>query len=227
MYFVCYRKHRNWYGDVLSQCLSLPQDEVAVRASGCVCGGVATAMVLFGAKKQLLLFPEKFEVVHELYRGVKREQQEGGGGGAGQEGGEGEGQGGRGGEGEEGSGRCHKRTDRTSKSVGKVLGNAFGYESSSSESDCSHGSGDSSHMPHPSGGSGDSSHTPSSLHGSDEDHLADSSTHNTHPSDPSVNRETPSLVEQVHAHFGNWCERLADGTLKRYSVEAWPEWPHP
>lgn len=235
VYFACYCKHRNWYGDLLSQCPCLPRDEVVMRVSGCVCGDVATAMLLFGAKKQLLLFPEKFEVVCELYRGLKREGQEG----------EGAGQ-------EERGRRCQKRgvaRDKAAKrnhEVGKVLGNTFGYESSSSESDdCSHGSDDSSHMPHPLDGSGDSSHMPCPLHagsdcshesgdkGSDGDHLADmphplsaSPAHRPHPLDPS-GRGTPSLVEQVHTHFGNWCERLADGTLKRYGVEAWPEWPRP
>ena len=33
-----------------------------------------------------------------------------------------------------------------------------------------------------------------------------------------------SLVDQVTHSFGNWLDRLADGSLRRHAISKWPEW---
>ncbi len=37
-------------------------------------------------------------------------------------------------------------------------------------------------------------------------------------------REGDCLIDQIRLTFGNWLERLADGSLKRWTLSEWPEW---
>lgn len=214
LFFACYHKQQRWFFNLLSQSPQLTQTEVACRARGCVNGGVATAILLFGAKRQMALFPDKFDLVLKLCRGMEDKRREG----RKEEGGDCSG-------GEE----CTREEDRRQekrneerastdlgkvenvksnrREVGGVLGSMFGYESSDEvDKDISSHSveyGDSrevgvevvhcrpAHEPHPPGGG------------------------------------SPSrLVEQVNTYFENWCERMGDGSLRRCGVEAWPEWTH-
>ena len=36
-----------------------------------------------------------------------------------------------------------------------------------------------------------------------------------------------SKVEQISKRLGIWMDKLVDGSLRRYNVDAWPNWPHP
>lgn len=40
----------------------------------------------------------------------------------------------------------------------------------------------------------------------------------------SAESDKSALVRQVILGFGNWLERLADGSLRRYSIQEWPDW---
>ena len=35
-----------------------------------------------------------------------------------------------------------------------------------------------------------------------------------------------SNVEQISKRLGMWMDKLVDGSLRRYNVDAWPNWPH-
>lgn len=185
-FFLCHRGNRKWFEGVLKSCPDLSPEEVELRIRGCDSGGVATAVLLFGAKKQLVLFPNKFEVVRRLC-----------GGGA-----EGGGRGGAPsdvGDDSSASGRSGSDNLRH-REVGRVLGNTLGYESSEEEA-----SGEEE--------AGLRSHDTSKLN----------STHKPHAG----GERYLELMGQVRDSFQHWCERLADGSLKRYRVEVWPEWTHP
>lgn len=119
--FACYHKHWRWFLDLLNQCPEIVHNEAAWRVKGCVSGGVATAVLLFGAKKQLALFPEQFDVVWELCREEEGEGREGEGTARWKQG-----------EGSPGGGV--EGTNCTKRDVGGVLGSVFGYESSSEDS---------------------------------------------------------------------------------------------
>ena len=36
-----------------------------------------------------------------------------------------------------------------------------------------------------------------------------------------------SKVEQISKRLGMWMDKLVDGSLRRYNVDAWPNWSHP
>lgn len=181
----------------------MSHNEAKWRVKGCVSGDVATAVLLFGAKKQLVLFPERFSVVWELCGG--RGVEEGGGEGKGMA---------RHKEGEEASGKkCRKRE------VGGVLGSVFGYESSGDESTSD---------PHRQFTNGRWSVTEEVRDGLVH---AEPASCDSHPASGDGNGRRsgvgcPGLVEQVNTSFQNWCERMGDGSLKRCGVEVWPEWTH-
>ena len=221
LFYLCYRTNCNWLGHVIGVCPQLRKDEIELRVKGCVVGRVATAVCLIGAKKQILLFPEKLETVLELYSNGKegrtccrdplsREKKE--------ESGEGslkreeevrsrvE---------EEGSleGTVEDECDRTlnqrdfgvlvserarnhsrPNNVGETLGKSLGYETSSDEE-----------------GRGD------------RENKSQFSTEKYSDESPDPAGSLGPVV-QVGERFSNWMERLADGSLTRYSVEAWPDW---
>ena len=80
-------------------------------------------------------------------------------------------------------------------SVGRRLGSTLGYETESSEDE-------------------------------KEDHLCvdKDHSHRLHPPDSVDEYDRSALVHQVTSGFVTWLERLADGSLSRYSIEEWPEW---
>lgn len=163
---------------MLRCCPQLDSEEVEFREKGCVSGGVATAMLLFGAKKRFVLFPEKFEVVQEL---CGRGERIGGG--------------------ERGVSSENLSTGQSlrRRQVGEVLGTALGYETSDEED--------------------------SDSNSKDEHPSPVNSTYKLHPH--TGDGLYMELTEQVCGSFENWCERLGDGSLRRYSVEVWPQWTHP
>lgn len=225
---------------MLSQCPQLSRNEVASRVRGCVNGGVATAVLLFGAKKQLALFPESFDVVLKLCRGLeegtdrrganeKEGREETGVEGMGEEGGERrpEKKGGerrpekRGGErrpekrdGKDENVAVRKETNRPMDVKNKrEVGGILGSVFGYESSDEE---------------SGDSS-DPNQQYDEDDDGVqhrpqsANSAHHDPRPPSAGVGRRTAGL-EQVSTSFENWCERMGDGSLRRCGVEVWPEW---
>jgi hypothetical protein len=184
---------------------------------------VATAILLFGAKKQLALFPEKIDAVVELCRGLDERIEEES---------ESEGEKRRGGRGERNSGvegvmddRCvavgtrkgskhplgiRKKNTEPKKEVGGVLGSLLGYESSADDDDDSDES------------TSNSNHSDNNDQQRSEDRPTQSSNSNHQPHPLSGNMA--DLVEQVNTNFENWCERMGDGSLRRCGVEEWPEW---
>ena len=264
------RASGEWFRKVLRSSDELSSEEVELRVKGCESGGVATAVLLFGSKRRLILFPNKFELVCQLCEGVasrgegmatrvegvtrgrgvasKREEGVASIGEEGVASREEEGVASRGEEGvasreeegvasreeegvasrveegvasreEEGvatrgegvaSRRVPEHQDRFGKreglrhrEVGQVLGNTLGYESSEDESS-----------------------TGSEQEGAE---LVGSRSHDYAASNPAhrSSYEDEELAWQVREYFQHWCERLADGSLKRYRVEEWPEWTHP
>ena len=221
LFFACYHKQWKWFFDLLSESPQLTQTEVACRVRGCVNGGVATAILLFGAKRQMALFPDKFDVVLEMSRGLEDRSEEG-------KGEAGESSGGRRTREEDGRRRQEKRkeeneivdkvnrpmdvrnrsTKSNRKEVGGILGSVFGYESSDEEI----GEEGSDHSPQCSNGEGQVGR------GGVEIVHSEPPTASSNPSPPT------QLVEQVNTYFENWCERMGDGSLRRCGVEAWPAW---
>ena len=164
---------------------------------------MASAVLLIGVKKQLVLFPNRLEVVQQLCAGPREEER----GGASSLRSRGRDLSQRGVASSQGAREGVRRRGE----VGKVLGNTLGYESDDEEEDevdiltSRKRVEPESDKPHPSGSDPTHQPCPQSL-------------------EEECQRE---LVRQVCVGFRHWCERLADGTLKRYSVEAWPEWTHP
>lgn len=248
LFYVSYHKHWRWLFDLLSQCPQLTRNEVAWRVRGCVNGGVATAVLLFGAKKQLVLFPECFDVVLKLCRGLeegidRRGKQEKGGReekeevevmGEEEEWEEIGGEETRGGKGRLGvkdenvvvrnkTNRPVVRNRRRKSELGGILGSVFGYESSGEES------GD--HSSDPNQHSEDDGDVQLGRRGVEEVEEVDFRPAHAAGSVNSVHHEpcSPSVghtVEQVSTNFENWCEKMADGSLRRCDVEVWPEWTH-
>lgn len=192
--FLCHRLNSGWFGRLLGACPDLSPDEAELRVRGCENEGVATAVLLLGAKKQLVLFPNKFEAVRGLC--------ERGGGRVG-----------RGGAWSEREGGLSGGESLRQRDVGEVLGNTLGYESSDDdEEEREGGSTESEGEGAGPGRSSRSHHAPYS-----------NSTHTAH----SDGERYLELVRQVQEGFQHWCERLADGSLRRYRVQAWPEWTQP
>ena len=200
LFFLCYRSNGRWFEELLDGTTTLNRREAGLRVRGCISGRVATAIVIFGAKKQLVLFPEEFEVVRNLC-----EDEEG------REGSE-----------EESSIRKEavtgKSTGIDSKSVGKILGNTLGYESSDEDESSGENSGHLERQYEPYG-EGLQAHVKSR-----NEHTHPLGGHAHRPCPPTVEQSHLALVEQVCDGFENWCDRLADGSLRRHSVEAWPPW---
>ncbi len=221
LFYLCHRSNGAWFEELLARTSTLDREEAGWRVKGCVSGRVATAMVLFGGKRQLVLFPEKFEVVQRLCvedggRGKGREMEN------------------------DSLGQDSNRKEAAegtsgvkNKSVGKILGDTLGYESSdegasSSEEGSSHlewyEKRESEHY--------DSKRNGQSTHGK----LGSRIHHHTHPASGHTHKPHPlggmeethlALMEQVGNSFETWCERLADGSLRRHSVEAWPQLKDP
>lgn len=175
-----------------------------MRVRACASGGVATAVCLIGTKKQFLLYPENLGLVCELNRQGMEGDTEGVSGGSSEIG-----------------GLKKNKNPGQKKDVGETLGNIFGYESESEEEEDRFKFN---------GFSSNSTHKRHSAHKSGPN----SSSHKSNPSfeDLSLRHELeePSIrqhlrqIEQVDATFENWLERLADGSLQRYTLEVWPEW---
>ena len=218
LFFLCYHKNRAWFEELLARTSTLERQEAEWRLKGCVSGRVATAMLLFGAKKQLVLFPDDFEVVRQLCVG----------------GGEG---GGREGDTDDDVLRQDRsisknslssaktRAKNSNKTVGNILGSTLGYESSDENTESDSFEDGDDHLSEERGLS-ESSREGSPTHGNAVRHRhsrpASNRTHQPHPL--SAEECHSSLVEQVCGGFENWCDRLADGSLRRHSVEAWPDW---
>ena len=88
-----------------------------------------------------------------------------------------------------------KRRVSGAKSVGQKLGSTLGYETESSE--CEE--------------EGDT-------------HLGTSSTYMSHNKCEGTECDRGALMHQVTRGFMHWLERLADGSLRRYKIEEWPDW---
>lgn len=173
-FFLNYHSHGDWLGVILSRCLELDAEEVKVRVHACKTGGVATAICLIGSRKQVFLFPSKYELVCALMKeriGGRREKKEGG----------------------------------TKSTVGQRLGTTLGYETDSSEED-EKGSSEEDEK--------------------ENGHFATSSymQHQVNDESGGVECDRGALVHQVVCGFGNWLERLADGSLRRYRMQEWPDW---
>lgn len=147
LFFLCRQSNGEWFERVLGCVTQLSQEEVEWRVKGCARGWVASAVLLFGPRLQLALFPENVQDVRKLC-------EVGGGGRPTSSSGRSFGQDGE-------SGRSPNLEDGGRTEVGHVLGNTLGYESSDEDTPDS-AEEHRTHKPDPS--STYQSHDPAELH---------------------------------------------------------------
>ena len=65
-YYLCYKTHEWWFGEMLKECSTMYREEAKARLSACYNGGAVTVLALFGARKQLCIFPESVVVCNGI-----------------------------------------------------------------------------------------------------------------------------------------------------------------
>ena len=212
--YLCYKTNKRWFGDILSHCCGMDPKEADARLSACYNGRVATVLCMLGAKKQLCIFQESVSACNGVT--TTREAVE-----------------------------KSSRKERTvngvgvmQQSVGKVLGDALGFEQEDSHSQAV-GSGDNEHLrqghTHQNSAKTETNSVPESevkAAGSDSSSEASEVGSLGNAGDEEGERcqgmsRSGSQADSLRAlsrRLEVWLERLADGSLKRYEVDMWPDW---
>ena len=250
--YLCYHTHSKWLENILSQCHEIDSDEIKLRTSGCLLSQVATIVALLGSRRQFCAFPEVVPLSHiqeggesdkvlvtEMV-GTSATQDVVGINNRGKldtrfasqivE------------TSSESSVKTNpdvKQGQSQSQTVGSVLGSALGFtEDNDSETEAETiGPNDSRQEGHRTDsdvfyGNGTAAHTGTTkltAIGDLPPRLKDEAggTPTVHKNG-SINKEKrlkhDSRVDQIRNKFEMWMERLADGSLKRCTVDSWPEW---
>ena len=195
MCFVCYRTHGLWLSRVLQESGELTSRKIDARLGGCFSGEVVTILAAFGAKKRFCLFPDSLRSHSSSPSVPNGSAKHSQRSPAGPR------------------GNHHSDVSQPSveqRSVGQVLGSALGFD----DAEANTASAVKSTTQQPAEASSQSDHNSEVSETIASCHDATELLHDHH-----------RVKSRLSAwRLETWLERLVDGTLKRYSVDSWPEW---
>ena len=213
MCYICYRGRAHWLGGLLKCCAQLPPSEVEARVGCCASGQVATIVALFGSRKQLSIFPESIATLSKSTTSVMAN-----------------------GTVETPLHKQERIRDTSQKSVGHVLGNTLGFDEPDEETEAEKEIRYSFKQTHKDEVKRDSSLGGDNSPGSETKQVESTCTSTCRKAQSAAEYQSSAStvsggvgsvdprVLQLSGQLEVWMERLADGSLRRYTVEVWPEW---